>query len=149
MKPTKQPLVIEEGKDCERCHGKGKHSQKDGDDRVYFIRICKKCQGKGKSQNKLIFDAEDFRKPMGSDWVEGSTGLFLPKKGDYYCTKDGIFDKEPFNCNHELRLSSDAVLKSVGEMPIKWMDENEGWEMMSEHNLSENSKIVIATGYYE
>ena len=86
MKPTKQPLITIEGKDCTRCHAQGKHAQKDIGDRVYWIRNCKKCQGKGKSPTKLIFDTEDFivfrpnneTLPMKATL---STGYLLHKKG--------------------------------------------------------------------
>ena len=46
--------IPKEWVECGRCHGQGKHSQKDGDDRVYFIRTCKLCKGKGKIQKHNV-----------------------------------------------------------------------------------------------
>ena len=127
MQLTKQPLITIEGKDCEEYP---------------CICSCPQCElelhsncnfkCKAKSPTKLIFDANNFKDEE------------LPKKEDIIninCDRDYVIEDKKF------RLSSDAVLKSVGEMPT--MDENEGGEMMSEHNLSESSKIVIAEGYYE
>ena len=153
MQPTKQPLIIIEGKNCWSCNGSGQY-ECDQEGNMYHSPIdCDICHGKAKSPTKLIFDAEDFK------------GKELPKKGEIRCgncmgeivytniTKkvNGWLHVNP---RHYLvderdkikpfRLSSDAVLKSVGEISLPSIKLD-----LAFHNLSESSKIVIAEGYYK
>ena len=133
----------------------------------------------GKSPTTLIFNAEEFECEARKDnppenWrcVDGDkcTGYLLPKKGEYiYLCKWHDLKSCCKECkNKPFRLSSDAVLKSVGELferkqmypetpkvfdfeckiCKKRLGKWEGKEHIKKHNLSESSKIVICEGYY-
>ena len=179
MKPTKQPLITIEGKDCTRCHAQGKHAQKDIGDRVYWIRNCKKCQGKGKSPTKLIVDAEDFKcfgnqgKILGMKVDIGhelcickNTGYILLKKGDkYYCWHASTSDVWLTEPEYKIMLSAldEWMINETKEetdifclssdavlMTLDEFEVKENLEISGVGNsYSPNMKIVIAEGYYE
>jgi len=130
------------------------------------------CCNKGKT-TKLIFDAKEFECDCdeGYEWREPiysktykevrikcqkckGTGYILPKKGDVQrvdsCKCKGkefhaMMCSNPFKKFH---LTKDAEVKMVKEcfdilQPIGY------FAFKKEHNLKEDSKIVICEGYYE
>ncbi|MEK6830107.1 MAG: hypothetical protein AABY15_08385 [Nanoarchaeota archaeon] len=124
MTTTKQPLITIEGKDSQKKNA---------------IGILQNV----KSPTKLYFDAEDFK------------GKELPKKGELRCGNCGHQNHFLKDCplcecenNKPFRLSSDAVLKSVGDV---WnLDIFSRLEKMRMKNrFYYKNKIVIAEGYYE
>ena len=151
-----KPLITIEGKDCELCCGKSYIIVRFND--TISKPKCLDCFETGKSPTKLIFDAEDFRceaamenPPENWKCVEGDkcTGYLLPKKGELICGNcchQNHFLKDCPLCECEkykpFHLSSDAVLKSVGEMPDYF---NSKLKLLN----APNKKIVIAEGYYE
>ena len=186
MKPTKQPLITIEEKDCENCNPNQKEDVFNQWSKVikyhsFGKNDCESCQGRGKSPNTLIFDEynPDFKCKNGlwtKEHIKGmqvtidhkycsdckSTGYLLPKKGELmefdkkerYKTINGE-DRVGIS-KQKFRLSSDAVLKSIGDK-IKEGCHCAGGDceicqlvtMINNHNLSESSKIVIFEGYYE
>ena len=153
---NKQPLIIDKGKDCE-CITKGLSPKQQ-----YTKTLgCEICQGEAKSSTKLIFDAKDFRcygnlndkmTIIHSEWCQcKGTGYLLHKKGElrYLCPKCGLVGiPHPHKHCKKFRLSSDAVLKDFRELKnyvqgLRFVD------IITKHNLSEDSKIVVCEGYYE
>ena len=180
MQPTKQPLITIEGKDCkyedisdELTCIRGNLIATDyaiglkGNTNLSQFKIddCPKCK-EGKSPTKLIFDADDFQEEYYDheiDYEHESSRIakryLLSKKEDirYLCPKCGIVGiPHPYNHCKKFRLSSDAVLKSIGDK-IKEGCHCAGGDceicqlvtMINNHNLLESSKIVIVEGYYE
>ena len=162
----KQPLITIEGKDCS-CVAINK---------VVAGRMksyCYLCKGKGKSPTKLIFDAKEFIIEEAQmiryglrDGFPKVKRYILHKKGDVICgncCKPLVSDNtnraflhrlisDGENCDEKLfRLTSDAVLKSVGELYTLKEYEDLRFEMnfWYKHSLSESSKIVLMEGYYE
>ena len=173
MQSTKQPLIVIEGKDCTYtfCNGEGICEA----DRDY---PCPECKN-GKSPTTLIFDADNpnfrcivhygFDKLEQKDYIKKfmgncdcKNGYLLPKKGELICGNcchQNHFLKDCPLCECEkykpFRLSSDAVLKSVGDMSLVEQDElrlvniTQSMKIKFNHNLTESSMLMIATGYYE
>ena len=126
-------------------------------------------QGKGKSPTKLIFDVKEFIEGYGKSKKDRL--YIFPKKGELRCGNCMKKNEEHsrFYDDHDyksFRLSSDAVLKSVGDyinlkecnhLPREcYCGDHECFSCeigsileSPKYNLSENSKIVITEGYYE
>ena len=144
-------LITIEGKDCTYtfCNGQGICEV----DRDYPCPECKQ----GKSPTKLIFDAKGFKKcdsiyhsSLNEQGLNKEcpdckgTGYLLPQKEEYIylCKWHGLYSCCE-DCKHNpFRLTSDAVLKSVGEMPEHF---NSKLKLLN----APDKKIVIAEGYYE
>ena len=156
----KQLLIVIEGKDCEECE---RHERECSHECCEYE--CKFCNNKAKFPTKLIFDAEGFEYEMYKGELLEISEL---RKIDIVKSEDlPIETQKKFNVysgfaevriegTKKFRLSSDAVLKSVGDK-IREGCHCAGGDcevcqlvtMINNHNLSESSKIVIATGYYE
>ena len=131
---------------------------------------CKKCKScnKGKS-TILIFRLEDFKKCDTHHRVPESfthkrckgTGYILPKKGETRCANcmhQTHFLKDCNLCecdkSEPFHLTSDAEVKEIESLGYDVFLFRKGIEPISfkcnkEHNLSENSKLVLIEGYYE
>ena len=178
----KQPLITIEGKDCSRCNSEGKIriietgtildcGLCNGKTKSPTKLIFNAGDFERKGSEGIVANSSNV---VGSSSMQGRnstphssySNYLLPKKGDRICAKCGRLlagDKGLFHhkdTNQEdclgfakpFRLSSDAVLKSVGEFckhPISATKTMLCKMDFEKHNLSESSKIVIAEGYYE
>jgi len=152
-----------EHESCDTCNNEG-----------WVHTNCQSCN-KGKT-TKLIYDAKEIEcnychakkedlcinkivdDKLFYEWKCDGTGYILRKKGETIrvdsCECKGDFHSK--KCNNPFRifhLTSDAEVKSVKQYvfdeEITGKEFSKFYKILNQHNLKEDSKIVICEGYYE